>query len=113
MAQLVEISIGPKAPPPSHEDFEAFFDAIADAFYECEGIFDQDVSGNADTGDIVFSLAIDTDDPAEALQRALGAVRTAMHAAGGRTPGWEQRIEEALSQISGTKTTAAPELAAA
>jgi hypothetical protein len=51
-------------------------------------VADPAVSTEADRGGIVVELVTSSPDYATALQRALDVVRTAIHAAGGATPGW-------------------------
>jgi hypothetical protein len=51
-------------------------------------VADPAVSSEADRGGIVVELVTSGPDYATALQRALDVVRTAIHAAGGATPGW-------------------------
>jgi hypothetical protein len=73
---------------------EEHFDAIANSLHECQGITDQDLS--ADTSKAQYTFAFDVEeieDPVKAVDFAVSIVRTALHAAGGATPNWEQQFE--------------------
>lgn len=74
------------------EQFDGCFEAIADAFYECAGIENQDVEGDSSTQILAFSMDIESDDEIEAFTTGFGAARTALHMAGGATPGWEEHF---------------------
>jgi hypothetical protein len=51
-------------------------------------LLDYAVSSDDAAHTIVFELTVDADDEMQALAGALSWVRTAVHAAGGSTPGW-------------------------
>jgi len=88
------------------ELIEDQFDAIADAFHECTGIEDQDLAANLEEQTLTFSMAIeDVSDENRAKIHALTAVRSALHAAGAATPGWDDQIRYLV-----TGTTSAQDL---
>ena len=97
IAQRIEIRLDPKAASP--EDFSTFFDAVAEALYDCEGVFDQDLSGDAEDGSLTFRMAVPTADAADAIVTALTAVRTALHSVGASTPGWEKHMQVLLNSV--------------
>lgn len=47
---------------------------------------------------VEISLAIEAETVDEGVQQAMGAIRTAIHAAGGRTPEWSVGDESTLEQ---------------
>jgi len=71
-------------------DLAADFDAIADALFELGGVHDQDLDADLTEGTVIFTMGVVADRESVALDRALGVVRTALHAAGRGTPGWER-----------------------
>ncbi|WP_105033479.1 hypothetical protein [Cryobacterium aureum] len=76
----------------SPDAFESAFDAIADALYDCKGIDNADLAGDLSTQIAIFSMDVDAEDEVTALTIGLGAARTALHASGGATPGWEDNF---------------------
>lgn len=75
---------------------------IADALYEVEGVYDQDLSVDFGSGTVTFSMTVDAADEVRALRTAMTAARSALHAAGGGTPGWEDQYRMARQQIEDT-----------
>jgi hypothetical protein len=69
------------------------FDALADALYDIDAgdpaVEDMDLTASLADSRAVVSMMVVADDPAEACVKALCAVRTAIHAIGDATPGWE------------------------
>lgn len=80
---------------PSRAELDALFEPLADAVADLADVVDADLGANIAEGLFDFSMAIDTSDEVSALQAGLAAVRSAAHAAGCSTPGWEQHIESA------------------
>lgn len=60
------------------------------------GVQDPDVSVDFQAGivEVRFVAHEETNDVFRAAQKALGILRTAIHAAGGATPGWELNIKD-------------------
>ncbi|SFF35619.1 hypothetical protein [Curtobacterium sp. YR515] len=75
------------------------FDLIADALFDLEDVHDQDLTADLATGTLTFSIGVVADDEFRALDRALGAVRTALHAAGRGTPGWERHYRMLRQEV--------------
>tara|TARA_R110002051_G_scaffold1853_1_gene10132 strand:+ start:1843 stop:2178 length:336 start_codon:yes stop_codon:yes gene_type:complete len=74
------------------EKFDEVFDEIADALHECTGIENADLAGNSATLILTFSMDVSGRDEIAAFTTGLSAVRTALHSAGGSTPGWEDHF---------------------
>ncbi|WP_298868726.1 hypothetical protein [Microbacterium sp.] len=81
----IEVKVGTAYPLTERE-----FVTVADAFFDLSGIFDHDLATADDV--LTFSMVTPGADEVEALAVAMSAVRTAIHAAGGATPGWETGI---------------------
>ncbi|MGH3273825.1 MAG: hypothetical protein ACRDNZ_05785 [Streptosporangiaceae bacterium] len=64
-------------------------DALLDVEDGDRQISDCDVAARLARGAVDVQMIVDADDPAEAATKALCAVRTAIHAIGDATPGWE------------------------
>lgn len=77
----------------------AEFDAVADALFDLEDVHDQDLTADLASRTLIFSIGVVADDEFAALERALGAVRTALHAAGRGTPGWEQHFRMLRQEV--------------
>lgn len=75
------------------------FDAIAEALFDLEDVHDQDLTSDLATGTLIFSIGVVADDEFGALDRALGVVRTALHAAGRGTPGWERHYRMLRQEV--------------
>ncbi len=80
-------------------EFGSIFDQIAEAADELVGM-DADSAANtaARTIDICMTFT-DGDDQSEAIAKAISAARTALHAAGMSTPGWDQIIRRARLSV--------------
>jgi len=76
------------------EEFFSSVDRVTDELITLEGcsrgLLDSTVSADRDACLAEFELTVAAGSPGEALDRALGFVRTAIHAAGDGTPGWEE-----------------------
>jgi hypothetical protein len=60
------------------------------------------IGGTLSDGDIEFSLAVEAETLEEATASVFGTIRTAIHPAGGGTPGWpEYRDEGVTAQLVG------------
>lgn len=60
-------------------------------------LLDYAVSSDACDNTVVFEVTVDAADQMEALAGAVSWVRTAIHAAGGATPGWAVRDVDSVS----------------
>ncbi|MFI5503473.1 helix-turn-helix domain-containing protein [Nocardia asteroides] len=50
-------------------------------------------------GQVVVELQVRADDPLQACNRGAVAIRTAIHSAGGETPGWEREMERWVRKL--------------
>lgn len=71
------------------EDLDAQLDVIMDALTAEPGDLDADVGSDIVAGSVDFCVSVKADNPGAALSRVLAFVRSALHGAGLRTPGWE------------------------
>jgi hypothetical protein len=73
---------------------EKRFTMLADALYDLDGsdpgISDADLGAALTEGRVTATMTVDAADPVAAATKALCAVRSAIHAIGGFTPGWEE-----------------------
>lgn len=87
------------APLPPSVSRERAVEHVEDVLLELEtldSISDADVMIDHGTGRVMFSMYVAGEDQAEALTRVATGTRTAIHAAGGGTPGWETLISRML-----------------
>jgi len=70
------------------DDLEEYLDAVLDEFDGLNGVTDVDYVATLITGEVEFTGYVSASNPTEAHVLFLAAVRTAVHAAGGSTPGW-------------------------
>lgn len=78
----------------ARSDLEAHLDDVAAAF--CDLDVDGDVGADLAAGRIDLCMTLDAANRMDALTCAVSAARTAIHAAGGATPGWEKMLTELL-----------------
>ncbi len=75
------------------ELFESRLEELADALYDLEdsdpAIHDPDLAARMSDGYVDVQMIVEAEDPAEAMTKALCALRVAIHAIGDATPGWE------------------------
>ncbi|MFD5829527.1 hypothetical protein [Lentzea sp. NPDC060358] len=83
-------------------DLENHLEAVMDALQSEPGIEDADIGANLEDGTVEFCLHLDADDSPDALRQAHLRVRSALHAAGGATPGWDQMIQAILDDDAAT-----------
>ncbi|HEY9394522.1 MAG TPA: hypothetical protein VIP58_10285 [Nocardioides sp.] len=70
-------------------DFERHVFAVLDHLYELDGVIDPDLLATASTAKVIYSLSVASESEFDAVLKALGLIRTAVHACDGATPGWE------------------------
>lgn len=75
------------------EQFEQELDEIVDEAIKLEGVLDADIGATLSTGELEIWVTVETPNPDEAWPLASNAVRCAIHAAGGATPGWPVEVE--------------------
>lgn len=74
----------------SIDDFEDHLDTIMEALEEEPGVSDADIGARLEDMHVDFCLHLEADAFEEAFTRAVTVVRSALHAAGAATPGWER-----------------------
>jgi hypothetical protein len=89
----------PDGSPIDPEEFEQELDEIVDEATKLEGVLDADIGATLSTGELEIWVTVETPNPDEAWPLASNAVRCAIHAAGGSTPGWPaaEEVEQAES----------------
>src|SRR5215470_1133868 len=80
------------------DDLDSLTDRLADVLYELRDVTDPDLGGSLLDGRLDVTMVVDADDLADATAKSLCAVRAAIHAVGGATPGWEHYIREVSAQ---------------
>ena len=83
----------------SDTDLETIFEDAADCLADMDGM-DADASLNLATRTIEMSMSINAERAEDAVTRAFAAARTAVHVAGGSTPGWEKIISEQAMEMN-------------
>lgn len=71
------------------EQIESHLDRIADSLAECSGYIDADVAANLAKNEVTYCISLQARTLDEAVSRVKTIARTALHASGGSTPGWE------------------------
>lgn len=94
---------------PIDADIEAHLDDVADAFADIADV-DGDVGVNVATGRVDLCMTLAAESPADAIGKAISAARTAIHAAGGGTPGWDDLLQKVLDNEEFRSTVAPSEL---
>jgi hypothetical protein len=74
---------------------ETHLDDVAASLAELPDV-DGDIGANLATGHVDLCMTLSAADRYEALTKALTSARTAIHAAGGHTPGWENLLGRLL-----------------
>lgn len=57
---------------------------------------------------VTFQVVVADEDPAGACTRACSAVRTALHAAGAATPGWDTEMKALIAALARPRVTLEP-----
>ncbi|HEY1702050.1 MAG TPA: hypothetical protein VGG75_20275 [Trebonia sp.] len=68
---------------------EPLMDALLDLEDADSSIMDPDLAANVSTGHADVQMTVEAEDPAAAIVKALATLRSAIHAVGDATPGWE------------------------
>lgn len=74
--------------PPDEDAFNRFLDAVQDELLKLDSVSDPTVSASLTNRTISILLTVDADSPESLVAVAMGAIRTAFHAAGAATPNW-------------------------
>ena len=64
-------------------------DALLDLEAADAAIEDPDLEADLSSGHVDVQMIVDAEDPAAAMVKAFATLRSAIHAIGGATPGWE------------------------
>jgi len=83
--------------PADREEFQSHLDDVAEAFAELDDV-DGDVGADLATGRVDLCMTLTSANYVEAVTKAVAAARTAVHAAGGATPGGEQMLSKMLAE---------------
>jgi hypothetical protein len=83
----MDVAFRVEASEPDPEDFDRFLDAVADEFYAIRNA-ELDYGGSLAEYKVTFMLEVTGDLDLDSVTTALNNLRTAIHAAGGSTPGW-------------------------
>ncbi|OBA66783.1 hypothetical protein A5788_22160 [Gordonia sp. 852002-50816_SCH5313054-c] len=83
----------------SDTDLETIFEDVADCLADMDGM-DADASLNLAARTIEMSMSINAERAEDAVTSAFAAARTAVHVAGGSTPGWEKIISEQAMEMN-------------
>jgi hypothetical protein len=70
-------------------ELEQLLDAVMEELIELRTT-DPSIGGTLSDGDIEFSLTVEAATLEKATEQAFGTIRSAIHAAGGGTPGWPE-----------------------
>lgn len=77
----------------SGDDLEQFCDRLMEALLKLEEldpvITDPSVAASLALGEIEVELSVEADLAEDAMYKAFGSIRSAVHEIGGSTPGWE------------------------
>ncbi|MGP4056630.1 hypothetical protein ACTWP6_17700 [Mycobacterium sp. 4D054] len=85
--------------------FESHLDDVADAFADIPDV-DGDVGADLDAGRVDVCVTVNAESRADAIAKALAAARTAIHTAGGHTPGWDGMLGKLLDNDEFALTSA-------
>lgn len=94
---------GPVAVFEKREVIEALADDMMEHLLAC-GMLDPSISEayseNEEFVTLEFSMAVEEQDPAAAVSKAMSAIRSAFHTANVSTPGWEAMISHMRHTVS-------------
>lgn len=80
------------------DDLESVFENVADCMADMDDM-DADAAVNLEERTVEMSMSIQCERVEEAADRALTAVRAAVHAAGGSTPDWDKVIDHQAMEM--------------
>lgn len=84
---IIRMDVAFQVETPDPEAFDRFLDAVADEFYAIRNA-ELDYGGSLAEYKVTFTMEVTGDLDLDSVTTALGDLRTAIHAAGGGTPGW-------------------------
>src|SRR3954453_24066012 len=90
-ARVFYVEISAQVTPAGPADYlESFVDRLMEGLLDEPGARDADVGADLDTGRIDFCFHLEAEDSVSALRQAQMIARSASHAGGAGTPGWEE-----------------------
>lgn len=84
----------------SDDDFDAHTDKLFDELMTLDNVIDPDMTLSLTQHSVVITVASEAETTESAAVMAFSAVRTAIHAAGGGTPGWEDALDLAIAKTA-------------
>jgi hypothetical protein len=91
-------------PPADKGRLSAEVERVMEELTELPEAADPFVGVDLETGEVDIALTVEAEDPLEAHSKAATLIRTAIHAAGGGTPGWDhwkvQRVASSEEKIA-------------
>ena len=81
------------------EEFDRHTDEVLDHLSDLDGILEADMTVSLTDRTVKFHLWVEGQDQAGALGVAFARVRTAVHAQGGYTGGWDEGIAQAVANV--------------
>ncbi|MBW8807084.1 MAG: hypothetical protein JF587_25015 [Catenulisporales bacterium] len=89
-------------------DFDEQTDRVLEELLDMAGVYDPDIAVGLATGKVDVQLIVDAEDQLDAQAKSACALRAAVHATGGCTPGWEAFIGASVtSRVSEAAMAAA------
>lgn len=92
-------------PQQDRAGFDAHLDEVGDALADTPDV-DGDVGADLDAGRVDICITVEADNRADAMAKALSAARSAIHTAGGHTPGWDGWLSKLLDNDDYALTSA-------
>lgn len=83
----------------SEEDFDLHIDQVLEHLYDDDRVREPDYTASLAERTVEFSLSVSSDDEVDAFTLLHSALRAAIHAAGGGTPGWEDHFRVVQSSV--------------
>jgi hypothetical protein len=77
-------------------ELEKLLDVVMEELVRLD-VTDPSIGGTLSDGDVEFGLAVEAETLEKATVGAFGTIRTAIHAAGGGTPGWPEFRGESVT----------------
>lgn len=81
------------------DGLEEHLDCVLDSLYEDARISDADYMATLEQGEVTFSFSVNGEDDLDGMTSGVGAMRAAIHAAEGFTPGWEEHFKRMVAAI--------------
>lgn len=101
--RFLDLDDGAVSPSVLDEHLQDITDELLSLEEGDEALFDVDVSAKLATGEVEFSIVVEAETPLGAARKGSSAIRCAVHAAGGHTPGWAEPTDEPDAQPWGVE----------